>query len=180
MKKRNPGRSDALSWPSPLSGGFTLVEVTIAIGIFAFVIVAVLGLFSVALRQRGDSALEARAVLIAQQVFGGIPGYSLSNALSYDNLIQGPNSPTLKNLTNGLVLGFADKGTSVSHIFSDIGAWDSSDVGDPSQPVATKAYVSATNVAPGLYSVSVQVGYPAYLPAAKRRVQTFSTLVGAP
>ena len=46
-------------------GGFSLVEVTIAIGIFAFVIVGILGLLPAGMRLRADSAADTRAVLIA-------------------------------------------------------------------------------------------------------------------
>ena len=176
------GKRDAdLAFPRAV-GGFSLVEVTIAIGIFTFVIVAILGLFPVALRQRSDAATETRAVLIAQQVFGGIQANSLTNALCSDYSIKwdASKNPSLQNLTNGLVLGFSDKGTTVNHIFSGTSAWDSTDVGPPAQSITTKAFVSTTNVAPGLYAVSVRVGYPAYLPADKRRVQNFSPLISSP
>jgi uncharacterized protein (TIGR02598 family) len=163
--------------------GFSLVEVTIAIGIFAFVIVAILGLFPAALRQRSEAAAETRAVLIAQQIFGGIGATgAVTNALSSDYSIKWDEekSPTLHNLTKGLVLGFSQNGTSINHIFSDLNSWSSGDVGPAEQNITTKALVVASNVSPGLYSVVVQVGHPASLPADKRRSQSFASFVHAP
>ncbi len=153
--------------------GFSLVEVTIAIGIFAFVIVAILGLFPAALRQRSDAAAETRAVLIAQQVFGGVAATgSVTNALSSET-----NNPTLLNLSNGVVLGFSQNSTTVNQIVNGTNSWATPEA-DPN--ITTKALVIATNVSPGLFNVSVQVGYPASLPADKRRLQTFSSLVYSP
>lgn len=51
---------------------FSLVEVAIAIGIFAFVIVGILGLFPTALRIQSESAVETRASMIAQQLFDAV------------------------------------------------------------------------------------------------------------
>lgn len=153
--------------------GFSLVEVTIAIGIFAFVIVAILGLFPAALRQRSDAAAETRAVLIAQQVFSGVAATgSVTNALSSET-----NNPTLVNLSNGVVLGFSQNSTTVNQIVNGTDSWATNEA-DPN--ITTKALVIATNVSPGLFNVSVQVGYPASLPADKRRLQTFSSLVYSP
>lgn len=163
--------------------GFSLVEVTIAIGIFAFIVVGILGLFPAALRQRTEAAVETRAVLIAQQVFGGVAATgAVTNALSADYSIKWdePKSPSLRNLADGLVLGFAQNGTTVNHIFSATNSWASTDVGPPEQNITTKALVVASNVAPNLYSVVVEVGYPANLPADKRRLQRFYSLVYAP
>jgi uncharacterized protein (TIGR02598 family) len=153
--------------------GFSLVEVTIAIGIFAFIIVAILGLFPAALRQRADAAAESRAVLIAQQVFGGITATgSVTNALSSET-----NNPSLRNLSNGVVLGFSLNSTTLNQIANGTNSWASP---EPDPNITTKALVIATNVSPGLFNVRVQVGYPASLPADKRRLQTFSSLVYAP
>ena len=153
--------------------GFSLVEVTIAIGIFAFVIVAILGLFPAALRQRSEAAAEMRAVLIAQQVFGGIAATeSVTAALS-----SGTNNPSLLDLSNGVVLGFSQNSTTANQFANGTNSWAPA---EPDVNITTKALVIATNVSPGLFNVSVRVGYPASLPADKRRLQTFSSLVYAP
>jgi Tfp pilus assembly protein PilV len=51
---------------------FSLVEVTIAIGIFAFVIVGIIGLFPTALRMQSESSVETRAAMIAQQLLDAV------------------------------------------------------------------------------------------------------------
>ena len=65
-----------------------MVEVTVAIGIFAFVVVAILGLFPAALRLRTDSALETRAVMIANELFASVRA---STNISNVTLRAGPN-----------------------------------------------------------------------------------------
>lgn len=159
---------------------FSLVEVTIAIGLFAFVLVGILGLYPAALRQRADAALELRATLIAQQVFEGIrAANSVSNAVASDYSIKWdePKDPSVQNFLDGVVFGFSRDGTTVNHIFPGTNSWQDTDVGPVAQSITTKALVVASNISPGLYNVSVQVGYPANLPADKRRVQTFDARV---
>jgi Tfp pilus assembly protein PilV len=167
--------------------GFSLVEVTIAIGLFAFVIVGIMGLFPAALRQRADAALETRGVLVAQQVFGGIlAANSVTNAVSSDYSIKWDvppgdrSNPSLRDLRSGVVLGFSENGTSVNHIFGSTNDWRNVDVGPPEQKITAKALVVASNIAPRLYSVRVDFGYPANLPADKRRVQSFTALFNSP
>jgi len=62
----SPRRTPAASRSSDCSlgqggahGGFTLVEITIALGIFAFCIVAILGLLQVALNSSRDSRIDS-------------------------------------------------------------------------------------------------------------------------
>jgi uncharacterized protein (TIGR02598 family) len=165
--------------------GFSLVEVTIAIGLFAFVLVGILGLYPAALRQRADAALELRSTLIAQQVFEGIrAANAVTNAVGSDYSIKwddagSKTAPTLADYVAGEVFGFSQDGTTVNHIFDNTNYWANTDVGPPEQSISTKALVVASNVSPGLYAVTLQVGYPANLPADKRRLQTFQKLVYA-
>jgi type II secretory pathway pseudopilin PulG len=48
--------------------GFSLVEVTMAIGIFAFVVVAILGLYSVAIGNMRKSQIEIHAANLASEI----------------------------------------------------------------------------------------------------------------
>jgi uncharacterized protein (TIGR02598 family) len=163
------------------NAGFSLVEVTIAIGLFAFVLVGILGLYPAALRQRADAAHELRSTLIAQQVFEGVrAANSVTSALSSDYSIKWEDAdqkPSRLDYLQGVVLGFSANGTTVNHIFDSTNAWASADIGPPDQDITTKALVVASNVSPGLYALTLQVGYPANLPAANRRSQTFQTYV---
>ena len=58
--------------PRHEADAFSLVEVAIAIGIFAFVIVGIIGLFPTALRIQSESAVETRSSMIAQQLFDAV------------------------------------------------------------------------------------------------------------
>jgi len=121
-------------------GGFSLVEVTIAIGLFAFVMVGILGLFPTATKMRSESALETRAVMIAQQLFSYVetagidPGDPASGfTLSVTNVAvrDGPafevaNTRTNINLTNpgGVVLGYLNRSSMPYYFFgTNAGAW---------------------------------------------------------
>jgi len=158
------------------SAAFSLVEVTIAIGIFAFVIVGIVGLFPVGVRQREDSALETRAVMIGRQIFESIEA---AGNLTNVNLIVGEDERVAVNLVDQpLVLGYEVDGTAPGVNFrGDIGKWDT---GYVEQDVTTKSLITTTNVGGQLYRVDVQVGYPAILPADKRRVYSFSRLAYTP
>ena len=161
--------------------GFSLVEVTIAIGLFAFVLVGILGLYPAALRQRADAALELRSALIAQQVVEGIrAANSVTGALGSDYSIKwdtADKNPSRLDYLQGQVLGFSENGTTVNHIFDSTNAWVNTDIGPPEQRITTKALVVTSNVSPGLYAVTLHVGHPANLPADKRRSQSYQTFV---
>jgi type II secretory pathway pseudopilin PulG len=121
---------------------FSLVEVTIAIGIFAFVMVAILGLFPTATKMRADGALETRAVMIAQQLFSyvesagsaaPIPGYapivfSVTNVALRDGPSLRPTNTRAEiNLTNpgGVVVGYQNRSSMPYYFFgtNNPGAW---------------------------------------------------------
>lgn len=165
-----------------LAAGFSLVEVTIAIGIFAFVVVAIMGLFPIAMKQRSDAAFETRAVLIARQIFETVDAAgSLTNVV----LTRGENDvvrTNLSNITNAstpLVLGYEYRGTEPGVLYaSDPAArWSSQTI---EQDETAKARVTARVVTNSLLQLTVEVGEPANLPADKRRILTFTSLIYAP
>ncbi|CAN5593677.1 hypothetical protein BH09VER1_BH09VER1_41350 [soil metagenome] len=55
-----------------LAAGFSLIEIVLALGIISFAIVAIMGMFPVALRSAQESQRETRAALIAQQIYGDL------------------------------------------------------------------------------------------------------------
>jgi type II secretory pathway pseudopilin PulG len=111
----------------PANDGFSLVEVTVAIGIFAFVVVGILGLLPTALKLRAESAQETRAVLIAQELFASLQasgGPTAGILRDGPGLRQGNN--TTVNLANEtIVLGYPPQ-TTVPY-----GLWHSSRGQDP-------------------------------------------------
>jgi len=157
------------------NAAFSLVEVTIAIGIFAFVIVGIIGLFPIGVRQREESALEMRAALISRQIFESIEA---AGNLTNVNITVGEDERKFVNLLDSLVLGYEIDGTAPGVNFeSDIGKWES---GYVEQDVTTKSKTTVEKISDQLYRVNVEVGYPAVLPASKRRIFSFSRMAYTP
>lgn len=163
--------------------GFSLVEVTVAIGIFAFVAVGVLGLLPAALKQRSDSSREMRAVMIAEELFSSLQASpSITNIILRDGPGLSQANNVSVNLANGenVVIGYPAQ-TSVPWFL-----WGSSrGVGNPDDAwfdgqlhsgavgngVDTLARMTASNVigSPGLYQVTVEVRSPANVPLVSSR-----------
>jgi type II secretory pathway pseudopilin PulG len=119
---------------------FSLVEVTVAIGIFAFVIVGIIGLFPTALKMRGESSVETRSAMIVRQLFAGV-NLSIAkwtnpsgNVFTNITLRDGPgltadNSQpvNLLNPNAPIVLGYPSKSSVPYYLYKQNGkaAWDS-------------------------------------------------------
>ena len=184
---------------------FSLVEVTIAIGIFAFVMVGVLGLFPTATKMRADSAVETRAVMIAQQLFSYVESagsvrtapsfapvtYSVTNVAMRDGpALQPKNTRTNINLTNGrgIVIGYQNRSSIPYYFFgtNNPGAWTNmptnvsgavTTVSD--NEITTLARLTATTntgSACHQYRVTVEVRSPATAPLTNRTGQTNPSL----
>ena len=171
---------------------FSLVEVVIAIGIFSFVIVGIFGLFPAALKQRENAAEETFAVLIAEELFAGVRAADGARGIVMRDgpgLSQNNNVQPAADLTEGpLVLGYPTQTT------VPFGLWQSSRGNNPDtlwesgalpqwaidNGIATLARMSAEEVTPNLYQVTVEVRLPASLPLAASRPVAFTTLVYTP
>lgn len=186
----NRVKTPFLSPPSRCAG-FSLVEVTIAIGIFAFVVVGVLGLLPTAMRMRADSAAETRGVLISEELFAAVRAATNLGAVE---VRDGPgleqrNNQLINLLNEAVVIGYPSQTTVPFFLWGgsrDIGSPDSAWVqgqmpaGAVNNAIGTLARLSATNVGGGLYRVTVEVRAPASVPLANTRPSTFSTLVYSP
>jgi uncharacterized protein (TIGR02598 family) len=161
---------------------FTLVETVVAIGIFSFVIVGILGLFPAGMRRQAESGAEARARIIAESVFETI---KVSDSLQNSKIPVEVGTPNLqfRNHIQGTLLGFAQDGTGINY------AWPSGSTSDwgngnvpANQNITTKARVLSTLVPdnPNLYQVTVDVGTPANLPERAMQVYRFTTFVHSP
>lgn len=119
---------------------FSLVEVAIAIGLFAFVMVGIIGLFPAALRIQSESAVETRASMIAQQLFDAVD-LSIAKWTNFSNnvftnitLRDGPGLVTansrgvnLANPSRPIVLGYQAKSSMPYYLYKQNGtaAWSS-------------------------------------------------------
>jgi type II secretory pathway pseudopilin PulG len=161
---------------------FSLVECVVAMGIFAFVIVGIIGLFPAGMRRQADSIAETRAKIIAESIFSAMKA---SENLKNSKVPIEIGSPNLQfaDYTQGKLIGFGQDGTGVNYVWpgTAINEWDTGSV-PPNQDITTKARVlsSPHPTIPNLYQVTVDVGSPANLPAPARKVFTFSTLVYSP
>jgi hypothetical protein len=63
--------------------GFTLIEIALAVGVFAVAIVAILGLFPVGLRSASDSRVESVVVQVARGIFSGLRASSFTEGKVY-------------------------------------------------------------------------------------------------
>lgn len=118
---------------------FSLVEVAIAIGIFAFVIVGILGLFPTALRIQSESAVETRSSMIAQQLFDAVDlsidkwTNPSGNVFTNITLRDGPGLVAansrgidLVNASRPIVLGYQMKSSMPYYLYKQNGsaAWN--------------------------------------------------------
>ncbi|MEI6033479.1 MAG: hypothetical protein WCS65_04240 [Verrucomicrobiae bacterium] len=78
---RVAGRTLTVSPPLPLScsqdrrsasAGFSLFEIVLALGVVAFALVGIVGLFPAAIKSAQEGRQETRATLIAQQIFADL------------------------------------------------------------------------------------------------------------
>ena len=145
---------------TPPRGGeaFSLVEVTVAIGIFAFVIVGIIGLFPTALKMQARSSVETRSSMIAQQIFDQIDmsiarwtnpaGNVFSNMTLRDGPgLVGDNSRpvNLLNANRPVVVGFAAKTSMPFYMFTQNGqtAWSNGINGLAEPPFGSKPNTAA-------------------------------------
>jgi type II secretory pathway pseudopilin PulG len=182
--------------PLPSSGfsdGFSLVEVTVAIGIFAFVAVGILGLLPAALKQRADSSRETRAVLVAEELFSSVQAaQSISNVV----LRRGTKRDDVINLDlskSRIAIGY-----SVQSSVPFFAWWPGSDKGQYKNPdkiwqdgklddsalgndIDLLALLHATNTAtPGLFRLTVEVRSPANSPLTNTVPVVFTTMFYRP
>jgi type II secretory pathway pseudopilin PulG len=173
--------------------GFSLVEVTVAIGIFAFVAIGILGLLPTALKLRNDSAQETRAVMIAEELFSSV---RKSRGVTNTQVRVGPKNTTAdsrfnQNLTTSSVVVGYPAGTTVPYWFfpSPDDAWSNAQGANGAvaqafnmNTIQTLARLSARPVGglENLYEVVCEVRTPASLPLTNSKPTVFSTYIYAP
>ena len=180
---------------------FSLVEVTIAIGIFAFVVVGILGLLPTGMRLRSEAAQESRAVLIQQELFDAVKASpSVTNVVfvrdgpagQERNYLDLGGNPPGEDITREPVLVGYPAGTTVPYFVSaasregtDLWSFWSNGVMPPGatdNDIQTIALLSATSL-PGMtnvYEVSVRVRSPASIPLQRSTPTEFRTIIYSP
>jgi type II secretory pathway pseudopilin PulG len=174
--------------------GFSLVEVTIAIGIFAFVVVGVLGLFPTAMKMRRDASMETRAVMVAQELYSALraaPGMDAVELRDGPGLKSGNNQTVRLRSGDTVVVGYPPQSSvpfflwgGERNIGSPDTAWTQGQMpqGAVDNAIEMLAKISATNLTANtnLFLVTVQVRSPASMPLDKTRPVTFTSLIYSP
>lgn len=174
-------------------GAFSLVEVTVAIGIFAFVAIGILGLLPAALKQRADSSRETRATLIAEELFATLhAANSITSVVFRDGpKLERGNTQKINLLSpDGVVIGYPPQTSVPFYLWGGdrerdtTGAWVRGDLPPDAQNNNIEALAKMSAVAvpdtPGLYRVTVEVRAPANVPLTNTPTITFSTLAYLP
>ncbi len=174
-------------------GGFSLVEVTVAIGIFAFVVVGILGLLPTALKQRADSALETRAVMIANELFSSVeasPNITNVRVRVGASVTESDVRYNQNLLNTSVVLGYAAGTTLPFWFFESPGsAWTNAGGQDPQirnamsrNEVDMLALLTANPVpnSPNLFKLTVEVRSPAAAAITNSTTTEFTTLYYQP
>ncbi len=163
------------SFPQGAERGFSLVEIMIALGIFSFAAVAILGLLPLALHLARESQNETRAAHIANQIFSDLRSSPPSLALI---AVGSPVSLPASFLQRNLATAWTEA------VYYDV---DGRPVGAASHPsLAAKnpeaAFVVSISTAPdqpviGLTQAQVDVAAPAQATSARRTTNTFLTIL---
>lgn len=159
----------------PGDSGFSLIEITLAIGVIAFALVAILGLFPVAARSAVESQRETRAALIAQQIFADLRAADGSNRF----LVTGPD-PLLN--TNGVniaqpgttVIAYDQDGRAVTSLAA---AAFSNSYRTGNATILAQIIVSTNTGISNLSRAEATIQAPAAAPSTNRSSHTFVTLL---
>lgn len=168
--------------------GFSLVEIVVALAIISFALVAIIGLFPVAMSAAKEGRNETRAASIAQLIFGQLRTHDpkqkalplgpdpTKTSTTDGNLnlsLQASNSTT----TNEGYMAFTGEGEPIRRITP--AQYDDSSVAGTLSAAVYKVRVQAMPNQPisGLARVKVDVTYPASAPLASRSTNTFSLLL---
>jgi type II secretory pathway pseudopilin PulG len=168
---------------SKMKKAFTLIESVVAIGIFSFVIVGIVGLIGAALERQRLASFETRAVLMAQQAIARVRAADSPSAVTFtrgegnqgNKLFDTHNFTT----TPDLVIGYMVDGTANAAILAP-GDWEGNSVNPKQQiennsvdNITTKSLVTLDPIGNDpnghtLYDLIVEVSEPATLPYSVR------------
>ncbi len=157
--------------------GFSLVEVALATGLFAFVIVGIIAMFPAGMKQQSFSAMENVAVNASRQVLAAAA--VATNASEILMMTGGGTGKVARDLVaSPLVLGYAAGEMAPERDFGGGGSsvWQSG----TTENVHVLVRASLEPRADGIHVLRVEASSPAAAPLTNRRVETFTTLVAFP
>lgn len=160
------------------TAGFSLAEVTLALGVVSFSLVGIMALFPAAIKSARDSQYETQAVAIERRILADLQSStSPTNALlvTGTNLLSTASRLTL-NMSNNYtkVIGYNESGESIGTI--DSGAFSNA-IPVENWVYATKLSLQTNGLPQGLTRVDILVSVPASAPLTNRTQFPFVTIL---
>jgi prepilin-type N-terminal cleavage/methylation domain-containing protein len=164
------------SWLQKHSG-FSLVEILIALGLFAVAVVGLLTLFPVALRSEKESGQETQAILIASGIMESLSAkgnyaslriaIGMNNGLPLWEIIQASK-------TTNLIIAYDASCQPMHKIPIEEAALP---LTDPQVSSIVSMSLAAKSSLPGMMTAEVSVATPAAAPATGRSIRRFVCLL---
>ena len=159
--------------------GFTLIEAALSLAILSFAIVAIMGLFPVAMQTSRESNRETRAALIARRIADELQSLSGTNTA----LVKGPSVTNPGWQMKGLdlsvpsihVLTYDEQGEGLTHDISPEAF--QSPIPAPGAYFAAEIRVTPDPSRPAISRVQATVEAPASAPSSRRSRFVFVTLM---
>jgi type II secretory pathway pseudopilin PulG len=156
-----------------------LIEVVLALGVIAFALVGIMGLFPVALRSAQESQRETRATLIAQQIFSDLRVGTGTNRFVISGSNNATNTVNLapSGTTPPLFLAFNTNGVPVTPATGISGGIFSNSYPDAAVPFLASLTVDTNTGITNLSRIQATIETPAAAPSTNRSKYTFVTLM---
>ncbi|HEY5791667.1 MAG TPA: hypothetical protein VIS74_00115 [Chthoniobacterales bacterium] len=153
------------------------MEITLALGIVAFALVAIMGLFPVAMKNALESQNETRATFIAQSIFSDLESgpASTNTFLAAGTNWSSPGDRVIVNLkaANTFYVKYSDEGAPVG-TYSNVSAFEAAG-GDAAY--GARVIITPDPVLANLSRAEVQVESPLSAASASRAKFNFVTLL---
>lgn len=163
----------------PRRTGFSLVEAALSLAIVSFAIIAIMGLFPVALQTARESNRETRATLIARRIVDELQSLPATNT----SLVRGASLNNLDGRITNLdlstrsayILLYDEQGQGLTNQVTPESFTNSID--DPSAYFAAEVRVTPNFPRPGISRVQATVEAPSGAPSSRRSSFIFVTFM---
>jgi uncharacterized protein (TIGR02598 family) len=159
--------------------GFSLVEAALSLAIMSFAVIAIMGLFPVALQTARESNRETRATLIARRIVDELQSLPATNT----GLVRGTSLTNAQGRITGLdlssastnILLYDEQGEGLTNQVAP--ASFTSSIDEPGAYFAAEVRVTPDFPRPGISRIQTTVEAPSRAPSARRSSFSFVTLM---
>lgn len=160
---------------------FSLVEVTLALGVISFALVGIMALFPVAMKSAAESHFETRALFIAKSLMASLQAEDAENDTPERLLrFHGEGTTVPVNLDNAGEWFFSFDEEGNPRRSSSQGGWADGEEGTATYLAKVAVYPQPDNLAQNIAQVEVTVSAPAAAPLGRRTQYIYSTLLQIP